>query len=146
MRSKHDIVVDASFLVPLVVRGDEVSPRARTAQELVRASSGLVAPSLFMFEFLNSIRNGRRVGQLSVEQGAIAVTAIFDLCVHLEPAPDIVVALRISELADAHGLTAYDASYLELALRTKSPLATFDDALAKAARAEGVEVIGVSAN
>jgi predicted nucleic acid-binding protein len=69
----------------------------------------------------------------------------FDLCVHLEPAPDIAVALRISEFADAHGLTAFDASHLEVAVRTKSPLATFDDALAKAAHAEGVAAVGVSA-
>ena len=70
----------------------------------------------------------------------------FDLCVHLEPAPDIAVALRISELADSHGLTADDASHLEVAVRTKSPLATFDDALANAAHAEGVAAVGVSAN
>ena len=79
----------------------------------------------------------------------------FDLCVHLEPAPDIAVALRISERAEAHGQTAEDASDLELAVRTKSPLATFDDALAKAAlakaalanaaHAEGVAAVGVSA-
>jgi predicted nucleic acid-binding protein len=118
----------------------------RTAHELAPISSGLVAPSLFMYEFLNSIRNGRRVGQLTVEQGSIAVTALFDLCVRLEPVPDVIVAMRISKCADAHGLTAYDASYIELALRTMSPLAAFDDALTDAARAECVEVIGVSAN
>jgi hypothetical protein len=44
-------------------------PFPRTAHALVRTSSALVAPSLFMYEFLNSIRNGRRVGQLTVERG-----------------------------------------------------------------------------
>jgi len=34
-------------------------------------------------------------------------------------------------------LTAYDAAYLELAKRTGLPLATLDDDLRKAARAEG---------
>jgi predicted nucleic acid-binding protein len=46
------------------------------------------------------------------------------------------------ELAARHGLTVYDAAYLELAVRRDLPLATLDDPLAEAARAEGVEVIG----
>ena len=45
-------------------------------------------------------------------------------------------------LARRHRLTAYDAAYLELALGEASPLATLDEALASAARAEGLSVIG----
>jgi len=48
-------------------------------------------------------------------------------------------------LARFHRLTAYDAAYLELALRLNAPLATLDDALSNAARAEGVVLIGGSA-
>ena len=47
-----------------------------------------------------------------------------------------------ASIALRHRLTAYDAAYLELALRRSLPLATLDKALARAARAEGVEVIG----
>jgi predicted nucleic acid-binding protein len=39
-------------------------------------------------------------------------------------------------------LTVYDAAYLELALREALPLATLDEALAAAARAEGVPLVG----
>jgi len=45
-------------------------------------------------------------------------------------------------LARRHRLTVYDAAYLELALGEASPLATLDEALASAARAEGLSVIG----
>lgn len=41
-------------------------------------------------------------------------------------------------LAREHGLTVYDASYLELALTVNAALATFDSKLACAARALGV--------
>jgi len=41
-------------------------------------------------------------------------------------------------LADLHGLTVYDAAYLELAQRLGLPLATLDQALRSAARAAGV--------
>lgn len=41
-------------------------------------------------------------------------------------------------LARGHGLTLYDAAYLELAMRRKLPLATLDQELRKAARRAGV--------
>jgi predicted nucleic acid-binding protein len=48
-------------------------------------------------------------------------------------------------LARAHRLTAYDATYLELALRRGAPLATFDQKLAEAARKAGGRVFGDAA-
>jgi predicted nucleic acid-binding protein len=41
-----------------------------------------------------------------------------------------------------YGLTAYDAAYLELAIRKGLPLATFDKELIAAAPLEGVKLIG----
>ena len=40
-------------------------------------------------------------------------------------------------LADRHGLTVYDAAYLDLALREGLPLASLDNALCKAAGNSG---------
>jgi predicted nucleic acid-binding protein len=45
-------------------------------------------------------------------------------------------------IAQRSGLTAYDATYLELAIRRNAPLATFDRQLAEAARAAGVAIFG----
>ena len=44
-------------------------------------------------------------------------------------------------LCRRHSLTAYDAAYLELAIRNGYPLATVDDDLERAAINEGVRVI-----
>ena len=44
-------------------------------------------------------------------------------------------------LAKKHGLSEYDASYLELALRLQCELATLDRDLQTAARAEGLTVL-----
>jgi predicted nucleic acid-binding protein len=46
------------------------------------------------------------------------------------------------DLARTYKLTAYDATYLELAMRRAATLATFDVKLADAARAAGVRVFG----
>lgn len=47
---------------------------------------------------------------------------------------------EVAVLSRRHRLTAYDAAYLELALRRRLPLATFDRRLAHAAAAEGVSL------
>jgi predicted nucleic acid-binding protein len=44
-------------------------------------------------------------------------------------------------MAGKHRLTAYDAAYLELAMRDNQPLATVDDDLRRAAIAENVVVL-----
>jgi predicted nucleic acid-binding protein len=46
-------------------------------------------------------------------------------------------------LARAHTLSAYDAAYLELAIRLGLPLATLDDRLEAAATAVGVTLYSV---
>ena len=46
------------------------------------------------------------------------------------------------ELTDKYGLTIYDATYLELALRLSLPLATLDNELRNAAQSEGVALLG----
>ena len=51
-------------------------------------------------------------------------------------------AVSVTRLAILHGLSAYDAAYLDLALREHLPLATLDRKLAAGAQAEGVVVLG----
>jgi predicted nucleic acid-binding protein len=48
---------------------------------------------------------------------------------------------EVVALARLRKLTVYDATYLELALRTGLPLATLDQDLASAARAESVQLL-----
>jgi len=47
----------------------------------------------------------------------------------------------VLDLARSEGLSAYDASYLELAMRRGVPLATKDEDLARAARHVGVTLL-----
>jgi predicted nucleic acid-binding protein len=51
---------------------------------------------------------------------------------------------QILPLARRHDLTAYDAAYLELAIRERLPLATLDDDLRQAALAPGVPLVDVN--
>ena len=61
------------------------------------------------------------------------------LPIRIEGVPN---ARQVVALARKHGLTAYDAAYLELAVRLGAPISTLDRALAGAARAEGLDFVG----
>jgi predicted nucleic acid-binding protein len=60
------------------------------------------------------------------------------LAVEIEPAAPARVWRDGVALGQRHGLTVYDALYLEAAMRRGLVLATYDKALLRAASAEGV--------
>lgn len=62
-------------------------------------------------------------------------------CLELELRPFGVRQDQIMALAREHGLTYYDASYLDLALRTGAVLATFDTKLAPAMKSAGGKLL-----
>ena len=57
-----------------------------------------------------------------------------DFHAHLRSLDDIL------NLARRYGLSSYDASYLELALRENLPLATLDEDLIKSAEKAGIKI------
>ena len=57
------------------------------------------------------------------------------------PPSSATVFIATQSLCRKHGLTAYDAAYLEIAMRETKTLATVDDDLKRAAVAEGVQVL-----
>ena len=63
-----------------------------------------------------------------------------DLDLQIADTGDGAATLR---LARTHKLTAYDAAYLELAIRESLPLSTLDERLAQAASIEHVQVFMV---
>ena len=98
---------------------------------------GGVVPALWWVEVRNALVIAERKGRLTQEDTAAAVQAIDALGIHLDQAPDGTSILR---LARTHGLTAYDALYLELSIRQQRPLATLDRRLGAAAQSEGVRL------
>jgi predicted nucleic acid-binding protein len=64
------------------------------------------------------------------------------LSVEVDAAADSAVVFTTTQaLCRKHGLTAYDAAYLELAMRGRHELATVDKDLRRAALAENVSTI-----
>ena len=104
----------------------------------VAANEECWVPSVWRLEFPNVLlvaekrRRLTRAERLQVLDEAARLLVRVDTLVH-----DL---RQISALADQHGLSTYDASYLELALRLAAPLITLDKELAASATAAGVIV------
>lgn len=130
------VVLDASIVAAWLL-DDEADPDASRAMDAVRHEGGLV-PQLWRYEVGNALVVAERRGRLP-EGGATArLLTLERLPISTDDAPDIHQAM---DLAIAHGLSLYDAAYLELGRRHSLPLATLDRSLARAALAEGLVVI-----
>jgi predicted nucleic acid-binding protein len=96
-----------------------------------------MAPMLLWAEIRNIIVVAERRGRLSRQQVDQSIETIGDLGIVLDTSPS---SASVLGLCRSHRLSAYDALYLDLALRENADLATLDAALARAAREEGVRV------
>ena len=100
-------------------------------------------PSLWPLEVANALLVGERRGRTTPADAAhfLAILGTFPITVDNETVARAWV--KTMHLARAHKLSAYDASYLELAMRLGLPLATLDDKLKVAANAVGVLLFDV---
>lgn len=131
-----DASVTASWLLP-----DETDARAERAYALLDTDFALV-PGLWWFELRNVFIVNERRGRIDRAKTQRALRLLASLPIQLDRAAEQTALLA---LARRHRLTVYDAAYLELAQREGVPLATLDDELARAARAENVTLIGSTA-
>lgn len=127
------MVVDASAGVDVVC---EVDGWDRRMGGWIDEQVQLFAPPGFPFEMANALLVARRepAHQVRARMRALQALEITIPEGHPEHLLDTVL------LADRHGLTVYDAAYLQLAIHLEAELATRDKALARAARAEGLVV------
>ncbi|MQY45332.1 PIN domain-containing protein [Rhizobiales bacterium RZME27] len=96
-------------------------------------------PSLFFFEIRNILAMSERRGRIAAGGALVDMERVRRL-----PLDDAGLGADsyVLLLSANHGLSAYDAAYLELALNRDTPLATLDRKLAAAARKEGLTVLG----
>ena len=129
-------VVDASVALSWAFE-DENNLRVDTALEQV-SEEGALVPQLWHLEIRNALLTAERRGRLSSEEIKERLDALKDLPITTDQEPDLQLAF---EPARTHGLTIYDALYLELAKRKNTELATLDRRLGQAAEAEGIPLL-----
>jgi predicted nucleic acid-binding protein len=128
-RSKGRLVVDASAVAALLLPDEADPPVFGDLSHM-----GLDAPWLFWAELRNILIVSERRSRLPAGSAERLLGAADGLRIRLHADPSEAAVLR---LAWVHGLSVYDALYLDLGLRLDAPLMTLDGRLAAAARAEG---------
>lgn len=137
------IVLDASMaLAWLIDRADrtEAALASQAFDELI--STGAQVPSLWYAEVSNTLLVFERAKRLTEQASASYLADLALLAIRQDDLPPASQQARVMDLGRMHKLTAYDATYLELAMRRAATLATFDRKLAAAARAAGVRLFG----
>ena len=122
-------VVDCSMAAAFLLSdedGASMDPLiARAMTEEIR----LVIPSLFWFELLNVLVIAERRGRITHHQAVCLCSEVDRLPLETDPPLGPQDRARVHGLAAKHGLTVYDAAYLELADRRGARLKTLDEAL-----------------
>lgn len=130
------VVLDASFVLRYVLHAGAPRPLAAGLQAL--RDCELIVPALWNAEVANALVQAERRGAAAPERIGQALAAILALAPGVDGQP--IDVPRNLECARAYGLSAYDALYLELALRRRAALATFDAEMIAAAPRAGVRL------
>lgn len=137
------LVIDASMaLAWLFERSKNEEAQCADHALFAIANADARIPSLWYTEVANALLVGERRKVVTEAQ----VIDYLDRLAYLPLVTDNVAPARqrdnVIALAREYGLTAYDATYLELALRTNSILATFDSQLINAMHQVGGKIFG----
>lgn len=104
---------------------------------LQQAGTTATVPAVWPLEVGNVIARGEAKGLLPEARSAAFLGLLRDMAIEIDTRSGAFALTETLQLARRHGLSTYDASYLELALREGLPLATNDAALRKALKKAG---------
>jgi predicted nucleic acid-binding protein len=139
-RPPVSLVLDSSVTLAWLY-SDEITEAIRRVFEVV-AEHGAVVPALWRLEIANSLTVAARRARIDGGFRRAALSDLAMLEITTDPYTEPNAWGQTLQLADQHGLTVYDAAYLELALRRRLPLATLDEKLRAGATGCGVELLG----
>lgn len=130
-------VVDASIAGAWLLPDEENEFAAQVMSRM--ADEDALAPDLLQHEMRSILLSAERRGRIDGDLVYTALSRFRGLPLRLVSRSDDVEVVRV---ARRYQLSAYDATYLALALLENAPLATLDRKLATAARGESVPILG----
>lgn len=134
------LVIDASYTLALALAEGDPPGAAEVSARI--ASGEAIVPPIWRFEVANALLTATRRRRIEATAPGLILADLALLPIGEDPDAPARAWTASYALALHHGLSAYDASYLELAMRRQAILATLDLELAGAARREGIAVAG----
>ncbi len=134
-----EFVLDASIALAWCF-DDEATAETTALLDRLEGGSALV-PSLWHLEIANVLLVTGRRARISAARTTEFVVLIEALPIVVDQDMPVRALRDILDLARHESLTAYDAAYLELAMRQGIPLATLHDDLRGAAQRVGVPLL-----
>lgn len=134
-------VVDCSVAMTWLFK-DETTAATLALLDRLENESALV-PELWFLEVANVLALAERKSRIEAERSVEFIHQISKLQMQVDTDAAGRAFTEVLDLARDHSLTAYDATYLDLALRRNLPLATLDEPLRKAAKRLRVKLLGV---
>lgn len=129
------LVLDASYAASWFLPDEQSRESEQLLAEVQAGKLTLCVPELWIYEMANLLRMAGKRGRLDPETLREASLLLEEIPVErFSHAPSLMA--RWLALAERHGLSAYDAAYLELAERLNLPLKTLDQKLRRAAQSE----------
>jgi predicted nucleic acid-binding protein len=135
-----NFVVDASFALAWVLKDEATLETDKILDSLGRGARAFV-PALWRWEIANALLNVERRKRATNMEVGRHLTLLQTFPIEVDEAAVDQAWTATQSLAQQYRLTSYDAAHLELAIRRGLPLATLDDALEVAARAENLAVL-----
>jgi predicted nucleic acid-binding protein len=126
-------VIDASVTMPWFF-ADEATPFTESLLDSLGAQT-IWAPALWVLECTNVLQSAQRRRRISAERRAQIAGELTLLPVRTDP--HLHDFTQLDRLSATHGLSAYDAAYLELAQRRSLVLVSLDAKLIACAHALG---------
>jgi predicted nucleic acid-binding protein len=132
------LVLDVSATLPWCFEDEETTGSIALLDHL--ADTAAFVPALWHVELTNALLQAEQRERIDAAAIAKFISLLDSLSIETDYELDRRLLAPLLALARRHRLTAYDAAYLELAMRRSLPLATRDKALRRAARSVGVNL------
>lgn len=135
-----NLVLDCSVTMAWCFE-DEANAYSKRIQRFLESDDEAVVPSIWPIEVANVFWIAERRKRSTVAQTTAMIQLLNSLEIKVDPEMKTRTWRDTLQIARTCDITAYDAAYLELAIRSGLPLATQDKIQKIAARACGVEIV-----
>ena len=132
------LIVDGSAILAYALPDEDDTYASSVIDELSRTEGQV--PTVFWYEIWNALYvNISKRKRITLADANDYLSILDELQLTVASPPE---HFSLLPLCIEHGLTSYDASYVELAKRDNSPLATLDEKVKSVCRDIGVPVFG----